>query len=78
MRPENRGSPRFRWLGMRSFRFISTTVLAMLAIVVATPADGGTGTLVARLAHVVGLGPSPSQREAIRRYRRHRCTVHVQ
>ncbi len=60
MRPENRGSPRFRWLGMRSFRLVGTTVLAMLAIVVATPADGGTGTLVARLAHVVGLGPSPS------------------
>ena len=61
MRPENRGFPRFRWLGMRSFRFISTTVLAMLAIVFATPADGGTGTLVARLAHVVGLAPSPSR-----------------
>ena len=61
MRPENRGSPRFRWLGLRSFRFVGTAVLAMLAIVVATPADGGTGTLVARLAHVVGLAPSPSR-----------------
>jgi V8-like Glu-specific endopeptidase len=61
MRPDNHGSPRFRWLGLRSFRVIGTTVLAMIAIVFATPADGGTGTLVARLAHVVGLGSSVSR-----------------
>ena len=61
MRPENRGSPRFRWLGLRSVRVVGTTVLAMIAIVFATPANGGTGTLVARIAHVVGLGPSASR-----------------
>ena len=61
MRPESRaGFPRWLRLGMPSVRIVSTTVLAMLAIIFATPADGGTGTLVARLAHVVGLRPSPS------------------
>jgi len=33
----------------------------MLAIIFATPADGGTGTLAARIAKVVGLGSSPAR-----------------
>ncbi len=71
MRPESRetGEPQepgpsagplvfqwFRWLPRPSARFLSTTVLAVLAIVLATPADGGAGTLATRIADVVGLG----------------------
>ena len=54
-------SRRFRWLAKPSARLVSTSVLAMLAIIFATPADGGTGTLAARIAKVVGLGSSPAR-----------------
>ena len=56
-----RGSRWFRWLAKPSARFISTSVLAMLAIVFATPADGGTGVLTARIAKIVGLASSPAR-----------------
>ncbi len=55
------GSRRFRWLARPSARLVSTSVLAVLAIIFATPADGGTGTLAARIAKVVGLGSSPAR-----------------
>jgi len=36
-------------------------VLATLAIIIATPADGGTGVLTARIAKIVGLASSPAR-----------------
>ena len=56
-----RGSRWFRWLAKPSARFISTSVLATLAIIFATPADGGTGVLTARIAKIVGLASSPAR-----------------
>jgi len=50
-----------RWLAKPSARFVSTSVLAMLAVIFATPADGGTGSLAARIAKVVGLSSSPAR-----------------
>jgi V8-like Glu-specific endopeptidase len=52
---------RFRWLAKPSARLVSTSVLAILAVIFATPADGGTGTLAARIAKVVGLASSPAR-----------------
>ncbi|HLH59414.1 MAG TPA: trypsin-like peptidase domain-containing protein [Streptosporangiaceae bacterium] len=56
-----RGSRWFRWLAKPSARLVSTTVLAVLAIIFATPADGGTTSLAARFAKAVGLLPRASQ-----------------
>jgi len=74
MRPEIRkpegspgpasGRPRprwYRWLAKPSARLVSTSVLAALAIIFATPASGG---MAARLVKAVGFGPSPSQNGA--------------
>jgi V8-like Glu-specific endopeptidase len=71
MRPETRraagssglapGRPRsrwFRWLARPSARLVSTSLLAAVAIVFATPASGG---MASRIAKAVGFGPSPSQ-----------------
>lgn len=55
-----RGSRWLRWLAKPSARIVSTTVLAVLAIVFATPADGGTTSLAARFAKAVGLLPKAS------------------
>ena len=49
-----------RWLARPSARLVSTSVLATLAVIFATPASGGTGTLAARIARVVGLGSAPA------------------
>jgi V8-like Glu-specific endopeptidase len=49
-----------RWLAKPSARLVGTSVLATLAVVFATPADGGTGTLAARIAKVVGLDSAPA------------------
>ena len=54
-------SRRSRWLARPSARVVGSTVLATFAVVFATPADGGAGTLAVRIAHVVGLGPASSQ-----------------
>jgi V8-like Glu-specific endopeptidase len=51
----------FRWLAKPSARFVSTTVLAVVAIIVATPADGGTSSLAAKFAKAVGLLPKATQ-----------------
>lgn len=59
VRPQ--GSRLFRWLAKPSARFISTLVLATLAIIFATPADGGTGVLAARIAKVVGLASASAR-----------------
>ena len=74
MRPEIRiaeGSPgpgsrrsrprRYRWLAKPSARLVSTSVLAAMAIIFATPASGG---MAARFVKAVGFGPSPSQNGA--------------
>ena len=59
--PDRRkGSRSFRWLAKPSARVVSTLLLAIVAIIVATPADGGTGILAARIARVVGLASSPA------------------
>jgi V8-like Glu-specific endopeptidase len=53
------------WLAKPSARIVSTSVLAglgVLAIIFATPADGGTDSLAARIANAVGLLP-PSSHE---------------
>jgi V8-like Glu-specific endopeptidase len=50
-----------RWLAKPSARLVGTSVLATLAVIFATPADGGTGTLAARIAEVVGLDSAPAQ-----------------
>jgi V8-like Glu-specific endopeptidase len=56
-----RGSRWLRWLAKPSARFVSTTLLATLAIIFATPADGGTGSLAARFAKAVGLIPAATK-----------------
>jgi len=50
-----------RWLARPSARVVGATVLAIIAVIFATPADGGTGVLAARIAHAVGLGPVSSR-----------------
>jgi V8-like Glu-specific endopeptidase len=52
-----------RWPAKPSARIVSTsvlTVLGVLAIIFATPANGGTDSLVARIANAVGLLPASS------------------
>ncbi len=74
MRPEIRkaaGSPGrspgrlrsrwLRWLAKPSARLVSTSVLASVAIIFATPASGG---MASRIVKAVGFGPSPSQNGA--------------
>jgi len=51
----------FQWLARPSARVVSASVLTILAIVFATPADGGTGSLAARIAKAVGLGPASAR-----------------
>lgn len=56
-----RVSRRGRWLAGPSARVLGIGTLAALVALVATPANGGTGTLTTRLAHAVGLRNSPSR-----------------
>ena len=49
-----------RWLARPSARLVSAGLLVVVAIIFATPADGGTTSLAARIAKVAGLLPSPS------------------
>jgi V8-like Glu-specific endopeptidase len=57
--PGNPRKPRWRhWLAKRSARLVSAGLLVALAIIFATPADGGTTSLAGRIASVVGLLPS--------------------
>ena len=53
-----RRSPWRHWLAKPSARLVSAVLLVVLAIIFATPADGGTTSLAARIANVVGLLPS--------------------
>jgi V8-like Glu-specific endopeptidase len=48
---------RFRRLARPSSRFVSTSVLAMVVIAFASPANGATTTLVGRMALAVRLSP---------------------
>jgi V8-like Glu-specific endopeptidase len=51
----------FLWLARPSARVVSASVLIIAAILFATPADGGTGSLAARIAKAVGLGPASAR-----------------
>ena len=61
-RPSGRLRSRWlRWLAKPSARLVSTSVLASVAIIFATPASGG---MASRIVKAVGFGPSPSQNGA--------------
>jgi V8-like Glu-specific endopeptidase len=49
--------PRLRWLAKPSARIAGTSVLALATIALASPADGATSGLVARIASAVRLSP---------------------
>jgi V8-like Glu-specific endopeptidase len=55
-----RSVPGLRWLAKPSARIAGTSVLAILAIVIASPADGETSGLMARIASAARLAPAPS------------------
>ncbi|MBV9793243.1 MAG: trypsin-like serine protease [Actinobacteria bacterium] len=49
-----------KWLAKPSARIVGTSVLAGLVVVFASPADGDTGGLVAKISSAVNLSSAPS------------------
>jgi V8-like Glu-specific endopeptidase len=49
-----------KWLAKPSARLVGTSVLAVLVVAFASPADGGTSGLAAKITSAVGQSPAPS------------------